>query len=84
MKFDLNIIDFGAGIPEDKLQNLFVNFGKLEVPKGQNTNGVGLGLSICKTIIEQMDGTVKVTSKIGQGATFTIGFRTFCKVSQFK
>jgi signal transduction histidine kinase len=48
VKFDLNIIDYGSGMPDDMLKNLFINFGKLKVPKGQNPQGVGLGLSICK------------------------------------
>ena len=57
--------DFGVGIPEDKLQHLFLNFGKLEDEQGNNPTGRGLGLSICKQIIEQMGGKVTVESKVG-------------------
>lgn len=46
-----------------------------------NNQGVGLGLSICKTLIEQMAGSVTVESREGVGTTFTIKFRTTCKIT---
>lgn len=52
MHFQLNIQDFGAGIPKDKINGLFVNFGNLDEHQKINQNGRGLGLSICKSIVE--------------------------------
>jgi len=65
-----------VGIPEEKLNNLFINFSCLKDSQGLNKNGVGLGLSICKSIIEQMGGSVTVQSKKGEGTKFTVSLRT--------
>lgn len=53
------------GIPKDKVKTLFVNFSKLSKNQKQNPHGVGLGLSICKDLIEQMGGQVKIESEEG-------------------
>jgi len=60
------------GIPQDKTKALFVNFSKIEKHKEQNTQGIGLGLSICKDLIEQMGGSVNVESKEGVGSKFIV------------
>lgn len=52
INFKLDIKDFGAGIPADKLDKLFVNFGNLAEHQKINQAGRGLGLSICKSIVE--------------------------------
>ena len=61
----MGIQDFGCGIPADKLENLFINFNNLEEHRKKNPSGRGLGLSICKMIVESMGGTVKVHSEEG-------------------
>jgi signal transduction histidine kinase len=67
MTFVLSVKDYGMGIPPDKLNHLFLNFSKIEENSIANKNGVGLGLSICKNLIEQMGGSVKVKSAVGRG-----------------
>jgi K+-sensing histidine kinase KdpD len=54
--------DFGVGMSEESLGKLFLDFTKLEEHSSMNTNGVGLGLSICKSLIDQMGGNVHVES----------------------
>ena len=76
----LSIQDFGIGIPADKLNNLFINFGNLEEHQKTNPQGRGLGLSICKSIVEQMGGKVIVESEEGKGSTFSMTFKVMCKV----
>ena len=66
------------GIPADKLNKLFINFGKLEDPNQRNPGGVGLGLSICKSLIETMGGSVSVKSTLGVGTKFILNFRSTC------
>jgi len=59
--------DSGAGIPQDKLATIFDPFHQAP---GQQPGGAGLGLSICRQIVEVMDGRIWAESNIGQGATF--------------
>ena len=66
------------GISKEGLQQLFMEFGKLQENQEQNKGGTGLGLSICKQIVEQMGGKVLVSSEIGQGAEFKIKLSTKC------
>lgn len=80
INFDLEIQDFGVGIPEDKLSSLFINFNKIEEHKNLNPFGVGLGLSICKSLIEQMAGSISVESVVDQGTKFKIQFKTVCEL----
>ena len=61
-KFQIEVSDQGHGIPPEKLDKLFVDFGKLDDPDQTNVHGTGLGLSISKKIIEEMEGNVRVES----------------------
>ena len=49
-----------------------MNFRTLDEHKQQNPNGKGLGLSICKQIIEQMGGNIRVESEPGEGSSFIL------------
>jgi hypothetical protein len=80
MKFQIVVQDFGCGIPPDKLASLFINFQKIEETSAMNRRGVGLGLSICKALIEQMGGSVAVESELGVGTKFVITLNSHCKV----
>lgn len=66
------ISDRGIGIPEQDLEHVFDRFYTVNKAHSRRLGGAGLGLSIVKTIIEKHDGTIEVTSKLGQGTTFTI------------
>jgi len=81
LKFVLQVQDFGCGIPASKLDSIFVNFGNLVEHQNVNPSGRGLGLSICKLIIEKMGGSVTVESQEGVGSTFNLTFRTVARVS---
>ena len=52
INFQLMIRDYGVGMSKDAQKNLFVNFSKLAEHKEKNPTGVGLGLSICKDLVE--------------------------------
>ena len=62
------------------MDGLFINFNNLEEHRKTNPSGRGLGLSICKSIVEQMGGTVNVKSVVGEGSIFSILFKVMCKV----
>ena len=56
---------------EEDLQKLFKNFGKLEDKQLINKGGLGLGLTISKTICELLGGSISVDSKLDVGSRFT-------------
>ncbi|WP_462429149.1 hybrid sensor histidine kinase/response regulator [Butyricimonas virosa] len=58
--------DSGSGIPAEKLNNVFGRFEKLDLLK----QGFGLGLSICKSILDKMGGEIWVESELGVGSCF--------------
>ncbi len=62
--------DTGVGIKEENLQKLFKLFGFLDATKELNTNGIGLGLHICKMIVEQFGGLITCKSVWGEGTSF--------------
>ena len=68
---EVAVKDRGIGIdPEDK-ERLFAKFARLEQPQDLNVKGSGLGLYICKAMVEGQGGTISVDSEPGRGATFT-------------
>jgi signal transduction histidine kinase len=59
---EMMVCDTGMGInPEDR-GKVFQMFGKLEATSKMNTSGVGLGLSICKQIVEELQGEIELTT----------------------
>lgn len=64
------VIDDGRGVPEDKLESIFEPYRQVEGSDEREKDGTGLGLPICKKIVEQHGGTIGVTSVCGQGSTF--------------
>ncbi len=62
------VADTGCGIPADQTERIFERFYKVD----DFAQGAGLGLSICRTIIEHLGGTVSVSSRLKAGARFTL------------
>lgn len=67
---EFQIIDHGRGIPEDQLDHVFEKFKQVSSADSKNMGGAGLGLSICKSMVEKHGGQIGVRSKIGEGSTF--------------
>ncbi|UEG51703.1 PAS domain-containing protein [Mucilaginibacter daejeonensis] len=63
------VTDHGPGIPPDKLGRLFERYYRVD-QNLQTVSGLGLGLYICKEIIEKHGGEIGVTSELGKGSTF--------------
>ncbi len=72
----ISIHDTGRGIPEEQLEAIFQNFEQVHSAENQNTLGAGLGLSIVKNLVELHGGTIKVTSEVGKGSTFSFDLPT--------
>lgn len=64
------IKDTGIGIPEDKVGYIFGKFSQAEESTTRKFGGTGLGLTICKSLVEMMGGTIFVKSIYGKGSTF--------------
>ena len=67
----IDVKDTGPGIPARDLDRIFERFFRSE-SNSQDTHGSGLGLFICKKIIEAHDGQINVTSNLGKGTTFHV------------
>jgi len=65
----LMVRDTGLGLTADEMARLFVPFERLGAAQTQ-IEGTGIGLSICKRLVEAMHGRVGVESQVGQGSTF--------------
>ncbi len=61
------VTDTGSGIDPNDLENIFGTYVSRDADEQK---GYGLGLALCKTIVEKMDGTISVQSKLGEGSTF--------------
>jgi len=68
----LMVSDTGIGIPEDKLAHLFSGFYQIDGSTTRRYGGIGLGLTIAKTVIAAHGGLVGAASQSGQGSQFTI------------
>lgn len=69
---EIAVIDAGVGIPPEQLRMIFEPFYTTKTPDEQGHGGSGLGLSVCRQIIEQHQGRIRVESVVGKGSKFTV------------
>ena len=67
----INVRDTGLGIPQDKMETLFEKFNRLGAEK-TTIEGTGIGLNICRNLIDLMSGSLNVESEMGKGSCFSI------------
>lgn len=70
----VRVRDDGPGIPESDMANVFEPFYRLDRSRSRKTGGYGLGLSICKRIMEAHGGSIVVINNPGRGASFVLTF----------
>ncbi|EGJ49185.1 PAS domain S-box protein [Desulfocurvibacter africanus] len=74
------VADQGIGIPPDKLASIFESFAQLKSSAHIKYGGTGLGLTICRQLVELMGGSIWAESEVGKGSTFF--FTIECDVAQ--
>jgi signal transduction histidine kinase len=70
----IRIRDKGIGIPDTELDHIFEPFYRVDKSRAKDTGGYGLGLSLCKTIMEAHDGKIEVQSRPEMGTTVSLFF----------
>lgn len=69
---NISIKDSGIGIPKSEYKNIFERFYRLDKSRGSNEKGVGVGLTIAKSIVNAHGGEIEVYSEINKGSEFII------------
>jgi signal transduction histidine kinase len=70
----VKVADRGIGIPVEELTFIFEPFYRVDKSRSKDTGGYGLGLSLCKTIMEAHGGKIEIESKPGVGTTVSLFF----------
>jgi len=68
----ITVSDTGSGMPSEDLPRIFERFYRVDRGRSREVGGTGLGLSIVKHVVERMEGSIRVESRLGKGSTFTI------------
>jgi len=68
----IEVADEGLGIPADERERIFEKFYRLDPQQTQGVGGSGLGLYICRELVERMNGRLRVESEPGKGSRFTV------------
>ncbi|MDZ7377497.1 MAG: ATP-binding protein, partial [candidate division KSB1 bacterium] len=68
----VSVRDTGIGIPQDKLELIFEEFYRVRDESTKNISGTGLGLPICKKIVDEIGGQLEVESVVNQGSCFHV------------
>lgn len=69
---EISVEDTGIGISEDKIDTIFDSFSCVEERLTKVSEGVGIGLALCKLLVEMNGGKIKIKSELGKGSEFTI------------
>jgi signal transduction histidine kinase len=70
----VRIEDHGIGIPQEELAHIFEPFYRVDKSRSKGTGGYGLGLSLCKSIMEAHEGKIEVQSRLKEGTTVVLFF----------
>lgn len=75
----VSVKDSGTGIPNEFHDKIFTKFTRVSSLEGKQKCGVGLGMHICKKLVEKMNGRISFETELGKGTTFHISFPIYFK-----
>eukprot|EP00347_Sterkiella_histriomuscorum_P015708 403355989 len=79
---NVKVVDTGVGVKSEDQEKLFKLFGKLDQTLSINTKGIGLGLNICKKVVEACGGKIHLESNYQEGAAFCFSMKAYMDKSQ--
>lgn len=71
-RIQISVRDNGCGIPNEQLEKIFTKFHQIDMTNTREKGGIGLGLSICKKIVDAHEGMIWAESELGKGTTMNI------------
>ncbi|NCT93319.1 MAG: PAS domain S-box protein [Chitinophagaceae bacterium] len=80
VSISFQVSDTGIGIPEEKMNTIFDAFTQAGPDIARNYGGAGLGLAICKGLIDLQHGSIEARSKFGEGSIFTFILPYECEI----
>lgn len=83
LNLSIAVSDSGVGIPFEQQANIFMRFKRLYASSDGVYEGTGLGLTMVKQFVEDLDGSIHVDSELGKGATFTCHIPIDCSKTNF-
>lgn len=72
--FQINVTDTGIGMSKEHLDKIFEPFYRVETHRSSKTGGTGLGLALVENLVKKQNGTIKVSSTLGKGTSFSVNF----------
>ena len=75
-RINFSVSNFGEKLPEEEKKKVFDKFYRVGQENTRKTKGTGLGLYLCKKIVEGHDANIFVTDNQPQGCIFTVSFKT--------
>jgi signal transduction histidine kinase len=75
---ELEVRDTGTGIPAESLSRVFERFHRVEDTRGRSHEGSGIGLALVSELVRLHQGAIRVESKLGEGAAFTVTIPKGC------
>lgn len=83
-RIEVEVQDDGIGIPSTEQELIFERFHQVGGSMKRHQQGFGLGLYICRRVVESMQGSIRVDSTLGQGSTFTVSLPKIRNTAQLR